>query len=200
MTSSPDARKYVTEEELKRFFAAIKSVRDRAIFTLAYWRGLRASEIGSLPWTAWNQKKRVIWISRLKGSLSGEYPLSPAETKALTAWRELRGNEPGWMFPSRNSASFELAAGGKGKKSGGIGRGMIHLLFCDYATKAGLPAELRHEHALKHSIATHLVSKGADVLAIKDWIGHADIRSTMVYLQIRNPKRLADAQKIYQQG
>lgn len=198
--STTDQRKYLEEEELKRFFSVIRSVRDRAIFTLAYWRGLRASEIGSIPWSAWSQKKRTIWITRLKGSLSGEYPLSPAEHKALTAWRELRGNQTGPMFPSRNSSSFTLSEGGKGKKNSGIGRGMVHILFRNYATKAGLPGNLRHEHALKHSVATHLVSKGADVLAIKDWIGHADIRSTMVYLQIRNPKRLADAQKIYEQG
>ena len=104
------------------------------------------------------------------------------------------------MFHSRNSSSFTLSPKGKGKKNSGIGRGMVDILFRRYATKAGLPDHLRHEHALKHSLATHLVSKGADVLAIKDWIGHADVRSTMVYLQIRNPKRMADAQKIYGQG
>ena len=178
----------------------VKNPRDRAIFTIAYWRGLRASEIGSIPWSAWAQKNKTIWITRVKGSLSGEYPLSPQETKALNAWREVRGNEAGPMFPSRNSQSFELSAGGQGKKNSGIGRGMIDILFRRYARQAGLPPELRHEHVLKHSLATHLVSKGADVLAIKDWIGHADIKSTMVYLQIRNPKRLADARKIYEQG
>ena len=98
MASSSDRRKYLTEEELKRFFAVVKSVRDRAIFTLAYWRGLRASEIGRIPWSDWDQKKRLIWITRLKGSDSGEYPLSPAETKALIAWREIRGNEAGPML------------------------------------------------------------------------------------------------------
>jgi integrase len=48
-TATSDRRKYLTEEELKRFFAVIKNVRDRALFTVAYWRGLRASEIGSIP-------------------------------------------------------------------------------------------------------------------------------------------------------
>ena|ERR1700722_104698 len=200
MAAPSDLRKYLTEEELKRVLGVVKSVRDRAIFTVAYWRGLRASEIGSIPWSAWNQKKRVIWITRGKGSLSGEYPLAPAEHKALLAWKELRGNEPGPMFSSRESSTFTLAAGGKGKKNAGIGRGMIHLLFCGYATKAGLPEHLRHEHALKHSICTHLVSKDVDVLAIKDWVGHRDIRSTLVYTQIRNAQRNAAAQKVYEQG
>jgi len=56
--STSDKRKYLTEEELKRFFGVVKNPRDRAIFTIAYWRGLRASEIGNIPWSDWNQKKR----------------------------------------------------------------------------------------------------------------------------------------------
>jgi integrase len=130
-TATSDRRKYLTEEELKRFFAVIKNVRDRALFTVAYWRGLRASEIGSIPWSDWNQKKRQIWITRLKGSDSGEYPLSPAEQKALVAWRDVRGNAAGPMFSSRNSSSFTRSEKEQGKKSAGIGRGMVHILFRD---------------------------------------------------------------------
>jgi len=197
-TASEHARKYLTEEELRRFFAVIKSVRDRAIFTVAYWRGLRASEIGRIPWGAWNQKSRRIYISRLKGSLSGEFPTSPAEHKALTAWKEIRGNEPGPMFPSRESSSFTLAP--KGKKTAGIGRGMIDVLCRGYATQAGLPPHLRHEHMFKHAQGTHLIAKGADLYAVKDWLGHKDIRSTLVYAQFRNQQRDAAAQRIYEQG
>jgi len=50
------------------------------------------------------------------------------------------------------------------------------------------------------SICTHLVSKDVDVLAIKDWVGHRDIRSTLVYTQIRNAQRNAAAQKVYEKG
>src|SRR5450432_4155260 len=134
MPTPSKQRKYLTEDELRHFFSAVKSVRDRAIFTLAYWRGLRASEIGLLPWSAWDQKKRKVYVFRLKGSLAGEFPFSPAEHKALTAWKEIRGNEPGPMFPSRESSTF--TAFEKGKKSAGIGRGMIHVLFVKYATAA----------------------------------------------------------------
>jgi integrase len=191
-------RKYLTEQELKQFFAAIESPRDRAIFTLAYWRGLRASEIGRIPWRDWDQKKKKIFIFRLKSSLSGEFPVSPAEQKALNAWKEVRGNEPGPMFPSRESSSFEKTE--KGKQAPGISRGMVHFLFRRYATAAGLPEHLRHAHCLKHSIGTHLIGKGAGIYDVKDWLGHRDIRSTMVYAQMRNAERDAAARKIYEQG
>jgi integrase len=198
MKHPSDLRKYLTEEELRRFFGVLVSPRDRALFTVAYWRGLRAAEIGRLPWSAWDQKKKLLYVFRLKGSLAGEYPISPAEHKALLAWKEIRGNEPGPMFRSRNSGSYVKAP--HGKESAGIGRGMIHVLFRRYAIEAGLPEHLRHEHCLKHSLCTHLVAKGADLLAIQDWAGHRDVRSTMVYTQIRNAQRTAAARKVYEQG
>ena len=55
-------------------------------------------------------------------------------------------------------------------------------------------------HSLKHALGTHLIGKGADVYAVKDWLGHKDIRSTLVYAQFRNAQRDAAAQKIYEQG
>jgi len=198
MADSADSRKYLTEDELRRFLGVIKSVRDRAIFTVAYWRGLRASEIGLMPWNAWDQKARRIYVWRLKRSLAGEFPLSPAETKALTAWRQIRGNQPGPMFTSRKSGSYTRQP--HGKSSAGIGRGQIHALFAGYAAKAGLPEHLRHEHCLKHAVATHLLAKGADIIVVKDWIGHAQIANTQIYAQIRNRQRDADAQKVYLQG
>jgi site-specific recombinase XerD len=70
----------------------------------------------------------------------------------------------------------------------------------EYTLEAGLPEHLRHEHCLKHSCATHLLAKGADVIVVKDWLGHRDIRSTMEYAQIRNAQRDAAAAKVYLQG
>lgn len=198
LSNPSQSRKYLTEQELKQVLGVIKSPRDRAIFVLAYWRGLRASEIGRIPWSDWDQKKKKIYIFRLKSSLAGEFPLSPAETKALTAWKEIRGNHQGPMFLSRESSTFTLAP--KGKTCAGIGRGMIHVLFRDYAIKAGLPEHLRHAHCLKHSLGTHLIAKGASLYDVKDWLGHRDIRSTMVYAQMRNAERDAAARKVYEQG
>jgi integrase len=198
MKAVSEKRKYLTEQELKQFLGVVKTPRDRAIFVLAYWRGLRASEIGRIPWSDWDQKKKKIYISRLKSSLSGEFPLSPHETKALNDWKEVRGNDPGPLFRSRQSSSFTLAA--TGKKAPGIGRGMIHSLFRNYAIKAGLPEHLRHPHSLKHSLGTHLIGKGIGIYDVKDWLGHRDIRSTMVYAQMRNAERDAAARKVYEQG
>jgi site-specific recombinase XerD len=193
MSNSQNLRKYLTEDELKRLLHIIKghkSARDEANFVVAYWRGLRASEVGRLPLSAWNQSKRKLYVTRLKGSLSGEFPLCKVEHSALTAWLKIRGNAPGPLFPSRES----------GLISAGIGRKMLHVLMLKYATEAALPVHLRHMHALKHALGTHLIAKGADVYSVKDWLGHQDIRSRLVYAQFRNKQRDKAAQMIYEQG
>jgi type 1 fimbriae regulatory protein FimB len=183
------ARKYLTEEEFKRLIGVIKDPRDRAIFVICYWRGLRASEIGKLVFSSWRRSAKRIYIERLKGSLAGEFPLSSAEQRALNAWVKVRGTEPGALFPSRES--------GVGRR--GIGRKMLHVLMRRYALAAAIPIHLRHMHALKHSCGTHLIAKGLDVLDVKDWLGHKDIRSTMKYLEYRNKQRDEAARKIYGQ-
>jgi len=180
-----DERKYLTEEELKAFLAVIKSIRDRAIFTVMYWRGLRRPEVGTLQLSSWRQEAGRMYVVRRKGSESGEYPLSPAEQKALKAWLRIRGKAPG------SPVSFAQW----------IRDQRCHVGPTDehYGELACLPRELRHCHALKHSIGTHLVGRGAELFAIKDWLGHRDIKSTMEYVRFRSKQRDKVANEIYGQ-
>ena len=58
-----EQRKYLTEEELKRFLKGIESTRDRAIFTVSYWRGLRAAEPSQLKLSDWDRERFGVWAS-----------------------------------------------------------------------------------------------------------------------------------------
>jgi site-specific recombinase XerD len=55
----------------------------------------------------------------------------------------------------------------------------------------------RHFHALKHSIATHLLDAGADLRFVQDWIGHASIRNTVIYAQLTSRRRDEEARKVF---
>lgn len=67
-----------------------------------------------------------------------------------------------------------------------------------YGEEAGDPKDRRHFHVLKHSIAVHLIAAGADVILVRDWLGHRSIQNTMVYAQLLSPRRDAQAATLFQ--
>ncbi len=179
---------YLTQIEVDKLLAVVgsHSIRDTAIWTTAYWRGLRASEVGMLLWEDWRQDSNRLFVRRLKGSNSGEYMLSPAEITALRAWSKVRGSTPGPLFPSQRG-------------SGRLSRQRLHNLMKYYCGQCGIVPPKDHFHVLRHSIAVHMADKGMDVAVIQDWLGHRDITSTMVYVRITNVSRARAAQMMYEQ-
>ena len=78
---------FLTEEELDRLVAAARkhSVRDQAIFRVAFCKALRASEVGMLQLSDYDSRSNTVNVHRLKGSNSGTLPLFTAELAALRA-------------------------------------------------------------------------------------------------------------------
>src|SRR5262245_46205601 len=146
---------FLTQDELRQLFKAIHSKRDKAIFLVAYRHGLRASEIGLLQRADVDAKQGRISIHRLKGSISGMYPMQPDVLKAIRSYLRTRADESPYLFLSKRQVP--------------ISRYMLHHLMQTYGAVAGLPVEKRKFHCLKHSIATHLLDAGADLAFVKDW-------------------------------
>jgi|HubBroStandDraft_4_1064222.scaffolds.fasta_scaffold129067_2 integrase len=166
---------FLQPEEWERLIKSIDSVRDRAIFRLAYHAGLRASEVGGLDMRDYQPRVDRIYIRGLKGSNSGDHHMCREESRALRAWLKVRGSQPGPIFPS--------------KKRGAISRKMLHVLMRKYGAAADIPPALRHMHVLKHSCGTHLMSRGFGVEQVQDWMRHANIQNTLIYAKITNKRR-----------
>jgi site-specific recombinase XerC len=182
---SQNAPSYLTEKEIDDLFRVIKSPRDRALFRVAYHRGLRASEVGILKLSDYRPApvQGRLYVHRLKGSISREYLITEIETAALKTWLRVRGPIPGPLFVSRNHRA--------------ISSRRLDQLMKRYCARAGIAAEKAHMHALKHSCGTHLVDLlHGDIMAVQDHLGHADVASTMVYAKFRraeqNAERLRD--------
>lgn len=170
--------KYLTDEELSRLFSAITSPRDRAIFRLAYCRGLRASEVGLLQVSDYQPMRGRIYVHRVKcgqTDTSGEYLLTDAEVKALRSWLRERGEEPGPIFISR--------------KRSAISQQMLDVLMKGYCAKARIPRDKAHFHSLRHSCATGMLDRGEDIAIVQDHLGHANIANTAIYAKITNKRR-----------
>ena len=168
--------KYMTPEEIQALLiASSPNVRDHAIFRLAYHHGLRASEIGMIQMRDYHPSTRKEYdrlvIDRLKGSFGGDTVLVEAAADAIRRWVKKRGVAPGPMFVSR--------------QKGRIGRTMLHYLMKRYCKLAGIPEEKAHFHALKHTCGTIMLSVLKEsIVDVQHHMGHADIRSTMVYAKL----------------
>jgi integrase len=89
--------KYLTQDELKRFFAVIESPRDRALFGVIYHYGMRVTEALMLTVQDLDFKNHRIRIRRLKNGLGGEKPLWRHTAKLLRAYlRERRAEAGEW--------------------------------------------------------------------------------------------------------
>src|SRR5256885_13762695 len=98
---------FLTQDETKRLFAAIPSKRDRALFLTAYRHGLRASEIGMLQKTDVDLKQGRITIQRLKGSLSGIYPMQPDVQKLIRSYLASRKDHSPYLFISNRNVPID---------------------------------------------------------------------------------------------
>jgi len=172
---SEEPPKYLTPAQLQDLFRVIDSKRDEAMFRIIYCKGLRASEVGRLHLSDWDDRERMLSVHRLKGSRSAAFPMHDQELRALRAWLKVRGWAPGPLFASR--------------QGGPISRQRIWELMKYYCLAAGIPNEKAHPHALKHSRGSHLLEETGKIHVVQDALGHKNIASTMIYAQVSNRDR-----------
>ncbi len=175
--------RFLRPEELKALLAVIDDKRNKAIFLVAYRHGLRASEIGLLRTTDLDLKGLRIMVHRLKGSHSGEHPVQPDEARVLKAYLRGRASPSPILFPSRRRVP--------------ISRRTLDWLMKRYGERAGLPKDKRHFHCLKHSIATHMLSAGGDLVFVQDWLGHRNIENTRIYTFLTSMDRDEKARSLF---
>ncbi len=159
-----------------------QGLRDRAILELMYGSGLRASEICTIEIQSINLEEGV---ARVRGKGNKER-LVPVGSKALKAIRNYltdfgRGR---LAKPGTGSALF-ISQWGKA-----ISRKTLWALMQEQARRAGIQKKI-HPHVLRHAFATHLLANGADLRAIQEMLGHADLSTTQIYTAVEKT-RLAD--------
>jgi type 1 fimbriae regulatory protein FimB len=156
--------------------AKAKGHREWAMIVTAYKHGMRASEVCNLRVDDLDLKNGSIVVARLKGSLRTTQAVTEHRGEPLL--NELRALRE-WLKQRPADGSDFLFVSQKG---GRLDRTQFFRLFKAVATEAGLPAEKRHPHALKHSLASHLVSANVNLALVQRQLGHKSIGSTMRYV------------------
>jgi len=147
------------------------------LLELLYATGLRVSELVSLPRAVLRQDSQLIVIKG-KGGRERLVPIGDEARRAVSEYLELANVraerlflESSFMFPSRG-------------KTGHLTRQHFALGLKQLAIEAGLDGEKVSPHVLRHAFASHLLGGGADLRAVQQMLGHADISTTQIYTHV----------------
>ncbi|MGB4866603.1 MAG: site-specific tyrosine recombinase XerD [Hyphomicrobium sp.] len=149
-----------------------RALRFQCLLEMLYATGMRVSELVSLPRSVLRGDTRVLTIKG-KGGRERLVPLNPAARDALDKYLAVSGrfdNSP-WLFASKAA-------------EGHVTRQGFALDLKDVASEAGIDAERVSPHVLRHAFASHLLDRGADLRAVQQLLGHADISTTEIYTHV----------------
>ena len=170
----------LSPEEVKRVLTMATSLKARAMLTLAYGCGLRASEVVRLRAGDIDSEQMIIRIVQSKGR-KDRHVMLPAEVlDLLRQWWKVRPSrhdaglapEQRWLFPGRND-----------RLGLPVTTRQFARLFKDAAKAAGLRKTLSL-HTLRHSFATHLLERGTDIRLIQALLGHDKLETTARYTRV----------------
>ena len=175
--------KLLSEDEVERLLACAQArketpqaIRLCCLMEIIYATGLRVSELTSLPLSAVGGDRQLIQV-RGKGGRERLVPLGDQARAAIEKYLGVRthflgaGQQSKFLFPSRGG-------------SGHLTRHRFAQLLSELAAEAGLTARSISPHILRHAFATHLLSNGADLRAVQQMLGHADISTTEIYTHV----------------
>ena len=148
------------------------SLRDRALFELAYSSGLRLSELAGMNVDACDLAGGEVRVLG-KGSKERIVPVGAAAREAITRWLAVRATR---------AAAGELAlfVGRHGRR---LSPRAIEDRLAQWAIRQGLSRHV-HPHMLRHSFASHVLQSSGDLRAVQEMLGHASIASTQVYTHL----------------
>ena len=176
--------KLLRVEEVIRLLDAIPTVddlgvRDRTMFETLYGGGLRVSELVGLDLPDLDEESAMVRV-RGKGRRERLAPVGEMAMGWLARWKALRR-------PSRpGDPALFLNHRGTRLTTRSVGR-----LLQDHLIAQGLdPAS--SPHTLRHSFATHLLDRGADLRSVQDLLGHRSLTTTQIYTHVTK-ERLIDA-------
>jgi len=167
--------KFLSEDEVNGLLAAAPGLPGlhgkmaAAAFELLYAAGLRVSELLGLPRASFTARAPLLTI-RGKGGKERLVPVSDAAHDAVAA---LIAAAPAsrHVFPGRNPRAALTRQG-------------FDLIVREVAIAAGLEPARLSPHVLRHSFASHMLARGADLRSLQMLLGHADIATTQIYTHV----------------
>jgi integrase/recombinase XerC len=184
---------FLTTEEIGKLLAAPPAqspmgLRDRAILETLYSAGLRVSELVGLNDGDADLAAGVLRV-RGKGRKERLAPLGSYAIRALEAWRKVRTVSP--KEPQGREAPVFTNRFGTRLTTRSVGR-----LLEKYLRQTGLDSRTS-PHTLRHSFATHLLDRGADIRSVQELLGHKSLVTTQIYTHVSTANLRAAYEKAH---
>jgi integrase/recombinase XerD len=175
----PALPKFLSLEEVDRLIAqpditTMRGLRDRAMIELLYATGLRVSELVGVRAADLHLDEQYLTCIG-KGSKERIVPIGEQASEWITRYQSTARRD---LMKGRAAQRLFLNARG-----GALSRVGFWKILKQYGRAAGLPRTLS-PHVLRHSFATHLLERGADLRAIQLMLGHADLSTTQIYTHV----------------
>jgi type 1 fimbriae regulatory protein FimE len=175
--SDQRTREYLTQAEVEQLRKAAREVgrhghRDDTLILLLFRHGFRVGEVIALRWEQVDLAQGMLHVQRLKNGLPSTHPIRGIELRSL---RKLSRDYPEtpYLFVTERKAPL-------------TDRTVRHIV-ARAGEVAGFPFSI-HPHMLRHSTGFYLANKGHDTRAIQAYLGHANIKNTVIYTELSSQR------------
>ena len=163
-----------TQEEVEQFISSIPDLKPKAMVALMYSSGLRIGELCRLRYEDISRKTMRIHITHGKNRSDRYAVLSERALTILTEYWYAYDRPTGWLFPKQTIPDKPIDTFYLSRH--------IHA----HEQHLGWPKRLTC-HSFRHAYGTHLYENGADLLTIKELLGHKSLNSTTIYIHLAAP-------------
>jgi integrase/recombinase XerD len=176
---------FLADDEPERLMRAARRERDRLLVMVLTYFGLRCAELTGLRVEHLDFGRRLLWVRGGKGGKDRCLPIPRRLVGPLRGWVGIRP-PAAYVFPSRQGG-------------GRMTTRAVQYLIKRLARAAGLPSwnapRRFHPHALRHCFASRMLERCADLITVRDALGHASVATTQIYTHVTG-ERLRQAMEI----
>ena len=152
-------------------------IRDSAIMETLYSTGMRVSELAGIDVSDIDFPGGVVKVKG-KGKKERLLPIGNHALNAIQAYMDKRNSDSSLRVISRNSKALFL-----NNRGGRLTERSVARMLEKYVKKAGMSLKIS-PHTFRHSFATHLLDRGADLRSVQELLGHANLSTTQIYTHI----------------
>ena len=173
MNSEYRSREYLSDNEIERLRKSARkngrnSHRDDTLIFFMFRHGLRVSEVVSLRWEQVDLEKGLLHVRRKKNGIPSTHPVRGPEIRSLRRLKREYPDTP-YVFISERKNPLSPRT--------------VHHIVKTAGDLAEFPFMI-HPHMLRHSTGFYLANKGHDTRSIQAYMGHANIKNTVIYTEL----------------